>query len=179
MRLVISFFIFAQLLWAYNYNDILLEAQSRIYPKILLLEDGFVQRHQMAKKPVVLMVVHEREDGEVAKRVIQKIGEYYGGELANLPFLVKDATFDDIDGKEECDAYYLLKGKEENIKKMVSLARKKRVPVFVYDFEDLAFGATIALDIRRATVIYMNKRSLEWVPRFRQSLYTIVRFMDV
>ncbi len=177
MRLIVSLLILAHAVWAYNYNDILLNVQSRIYPKILLLEENFMQRHQ--NRPVVLTVVHEKEDDGIAAQVVQKINEIYGKKLGDLPFVVENITFDDIDTHHRSDAYYLLKGSEEDIKKAVQVARKQKVPVFVYDFDDLAYGGTIALTVRRTTVIYMNRKAMPWIPRFNQALYAIVRFIDV
>lgn len=163
--------------WGYTYNELLLDAQSRIYPKILMLQEGIGAKHK--NMPVVFTVVYEPEDEYAAERVVEKIEAYYDHGLGGIPFEAEMATFDELDPSLHSDAFYILKGSDEDMEKAVEFAMREKIPVFVYDFKDLKYGALFALTIEQSTVIYMNRVSLHKTGvLFTPSLYSIVRFVD-
>ncbi|MCF6201830.1 MAG: hypothetical protein L3J42_06900 [Hydrogenimonas sp.] len=177
MRVWALIFILFQTLWGYTYNELLLDAQSRIYPKLLMLEEKIVHKHD--KKPIVFTVVYEPEDRLVAERIVEKIENYYDHSLGGVGFEVDMATFDELDSLLHADALYLLKGDESSVKKAVEFANRNGVPIFVYDFKDLDEGALFALTIEQSTVIYLNRKALHRANvSFDSALYAIVRFID-
>ncbi len=177
MRLLAFVMIFFQTLWGYTYNELLLDAQSRIYPKLLMLEEGIAARH--SDKPVVFTVIYAPEDEFVADRIVEKIETYYDHSLGGVPFEADMATFGELDLELHSDAFYILKGDDEDIKKAVDYALRQRIPVFVYDYKDLKYGALFALTIEQSTVIYLNRAILHKAGvLFAPSLYSIVRFVD-
>ncbi len=177
MRYIALLLIFLQTVWGYTYNELLLDAQSRIYPKLLMLEEGIAARHD--KKPVVFTVLYAPEDEFVAERIVNKIEVYYDHSLGGVPFEAEMATFDELEFPFYSDAFYILKADEEDMKKAVDFALHKKIPVFVYDFKDLKYGALFALTIEQSTVIYLNRAVLHKAGvLFAPSLYSIVRFVD-
>ncbi|WP_456401932.1 hypothetical protein [Hydrogenimonas sp.] len=177
MRLFALILIFLQTVWGYTYNDLLLDAQSRIYPKLLMLEEGIAAKHD--KMPVIFTVVYAPEDEEVAARIVEKIENYYDHSLGGVAFEVDMATFDELGSSFHSDAFFLLKGDEELMKKAVEFAQREKIVVFVYDFSDLKYGALFALTIEQSTVIYLNRSALHRTGvLFAPSLYSIVRFVD-
>ncbi|WP_457592218.1 hypothetical protein [Hydrogenimonas sp.] len=177
MRFLALALIFLQSLWGYTYNELLIDAQSRIYPKLLMLEEGIAARHK--DKPVVFTVVYAPEDEFVAERIVEKIETYYDHSLGGIPFEADMATFDEVDLELHSDAFYILKGDVEDIRKTVEYALQKKITVFVYDYKDLKEGALFALTIEQTTVIYLNRAILQKAGvLFAPSLYSIVRFVD-
>ncbi len=177
MRYIALLLIFLQSVWGYTYNELLLDAQSRIYPKLLMLEEGIAARHD--NKPVVFTVLYEPEDEFTAERIVDKIEAYYDHSLGGIPFEAEMATFSELEPPFHSDAFYILKADEEDMKKAVDFARREKIPVFVYDFKDLKYGALFALTIEQSTVIYMNRVVLQKAGiLFAPSLYSIVRFVD-
>ncbi len=177
MRYIAVFLLFLQSLLGYTYNELLLDAQSRIYPKLLMLEEGIAARH--SDKPVIFTVLYSPEDEFVAERIVEKIEAYYDHLLGGVPFEADMATFDELDIGLHSDAFYILKGDEESIKKAVEYAMREKIPVFVYDYKDLKDGALFALTIEQSTVIYLNRSTLHKAGVvFTPALYSIVRFVD-
>ncbi len=177
MRFVALVLIFLQSMWGYTYNELLLDAQSRIYPKLLMLEEGIAARHD--KKPVIFTVVYAPEDEFVAERIVEKIETYYDHSLGGVAFEVDMATFEELGPSLHSDALFLLKGDEASMKKAVEYAQREKIIVFVYDFGDLKNGALFALTIEQSTVIYLNRSALHRTGvLFAPSLYSIVRFVD-
>lgn len=177
MRALAVVLIFIQALWGYTYNELLLDAQSRIYPKLLMLEEKIVKQHN--DKPIIFTVVHAPEDEEVALRIAEKIENYYDHSLGGVGFEVETATFEELNDNLHADAIYMLKGDEDSVKKAVEYANKMGIPLFVYDFQDLNEGALFALTIEQSTVIYMNRKALHRAGvSFDSALYSIVRFVD-
>ncbi len=177
MRYIAILLIFLQSLWGYAYNELLLDAQSRIYPKLLMLEENISSRHEIS--PIVFTVVYAPEDEFVAERVVQKIESYYDHSFSGIPFEVEMSAFDELELSRHKDAIYILKGDDDQMKRTIKLAMKEKIPVFVYDFKDLRFGALFALTIEQSTVIYLNRAALHKTGLlFAPSLYGIVRFVD-
>ncbi len=177
MRALALVLIFLQALWGYTYNELLLDAQSRIYPKLLMLKEDIVKSHR--DMSVVFAIVHAPEDEEVAIAIAKKIENYYDHSLGGVGFEIKTVTFEELNDSLHTDAVYLLKGDEDSVKKAVEYANKMGIPLFVYDFKDLDEGALFALTIEQSTVIYMNRKALHRAGvSFDSALYSIVRFVD-
>ncbi|BDY12107.1 hypothetical protein HCR_04190 [Hydrogenimonas cancrithermarum] len=167
-----------QTLWGYDYNDLLIDAQSRIYPKLLMLQEGLLHNKEK-EKPLVLTIVYMPEDEAVARKIVRKIEHYHDHRIGEYRFVVRMASYEALDRLDRTDALYLLKADDTSLKHAVEIGSSKKIPVFVYDFNDLESGALLALTIERSTVIYLNRDALKKGPRFSSTLYSIARFMDV
>jgi hypothetical protein len=165
-----------QTLWGYDYNDLLIDAQSRIYPKLLILQEGLFCSKE---KPLILTIVYMPEDEAVARKIVRKIERYHNHRIGEYRFVVEMVSYETLEYLDETDALYLLKADDTTLKRAVEIGNSKKIPVFVYDFNDLVSGALLALSIERSTVIYLNRNALKKGPRFSSALYSIVRFMDV
>jgi len=95
MRCIAILLIFWQSMWGYTYNELLLDAQSRIYPKLLMLEEGIAARHN--NEPVIFTVLYEPDDEFAAERIVDKIEAYYDHSLGGIPFQAEKAAFSELE----------------------------------------------------------------------------------
>jgi hypothetical protein len=177
MRLFLVILLSIETLFGYSYNDLLIDAQSRIYPKLIILQEGLSKQKQ--EKSITLQIVHMPEDEEIAHHIIQKIRTYHKDKIGSFHLEVQQVSFQALNRLIEVDALYLLKADEQYLKSAIAIGREKHIPIFVYDFNDLKYGALLALTIERSTVIYLNRSALSYSPRFNTVLYSIARFVNV
>jgi hypothetical protein len=167
------------MIWTLNaaYDPLLLDAQSRIYPKLLFLEENIVKAAE--KRSVKILIFYSPEDQEAARFMQRKIREYYDHEYRGHRFDVELISYEKwrIKSVEGTNAFILLKGAVDWMKSVIQIAQKLHIPTFVYDPNDLKLGAIFAIDIRQSTHILLNKEAwkrtgIAFVPQ----LYKIVSF---
>lgn len=162
-------------LWAYQYDALLLKAQAKIYPKLLMLEEKMTPAR---KKPVRLLIVARREEIDTARELAAAIRSIYHDRINGIPFRVEATTFEKLPNAGGFDGLYLLKTDPKALRRAIRLADAKGAPTFVYDYRDLDEGALIALVIKAAPLIYFNKTALgPKGPSFIDNFYTLVRFI--
>ncbi|RUM44555.1 MAG: hypothetical protein DSY46_05475 [Hydrogenimonas sp.] len=177
MRIFLVILLCLDVVFGYSYNDLLIDAQSRIYPKLIILQEGLTK--QKEGDSITLGVVHMAEDEEIAHQIVQKIEHYHGHQIGVFHLDVQTIPFTALNPSMKIDALYLLKADAEHLKSAVAIGREKHIPIFVYDLNDLKYGALLALTIERSTVIYLNRSALSYSPRFNTVLYSIARFVNV
>jgi len=163
-------------LFGFTYNQLQINAQASIFPKLLLLD-----KHPdtlLVDGKILFVIAYEPEDVLTASRLKAQMEQLYPGHIEGYPFEVKTVTFDRIDTSLNASALYVLHS-EKSLQTASNVARDKGIVSFVYDIADLDKGYLFALTLERRTVIYLNRAML---PRygitFADPLYQIVRFVD-
>lgn len=175
-RALLFYLLFSQLLFAYNYDDLLFKAQASIFPKIMLLDKKI--KNKLVQNKIIFTVVYDKEDYQTALHVKKYIDNKYKGHFDKYPYEVNLVDFAHLDIKTPASAFYVLKSSEANIKKVAKIAREKGAITFSYDIENLKEGLLFSLLIEKSTIIYMNKENLRNNVDFVSFLYQMVKFID-
>jgi hypothetical protein len=176
IRLFFIYFSFVQLLFAYNYDDLLLKAQSSIFPKIMLLDKKV--KNKLIENKVVYTIVYDNNDYETALHVKNYIDTVFKGHFNGYLYEINIVDFEHMSMNTKASAFYVLKSFKKNIEKVANIARQKGVITFSYDIENLKYGLLLSLIIQKSTVIYLNKENLTKDIDFVDFLFQMVKFID-
>ena len=163
--------------YAYEYDSLLIRAQASIFPKIILLDKGLVNK--VVDNTVVISVVYSAEDMGVAKQLKTNIDNQYKVKLDNKLLIVKLIDFDVFDESDNSTSYIILTSTDSNILSVTKHASLSNKIVFSYNYTDFTNNCLISLLMKEKTYIYLNKSSLhqygvDFVPLF----YKIVKVVQ-
>jgi len=161
---------------AFGYDDLLVDAQSSIVPKIALL-DKDIQKKLVGGK-LQILVVYDPDDAEWAREIVAKINANNGGVVGAYTTKAVSTEFSQL-SKNDASIMYILRSSNANIKKAVAVARQKGVISFVYDKADLANGAMLTMSIERSAIITLKRSAMrDSGIQFAESFYKIVRIVE-
>lgn len=159
--------------FAFGYDDLLLEAQSSVVAKIAMLDKGI--QGKLVGGKLVIAVVHDGDDVDVAKEVVARINAKKSGAMTVKAISVEFSQL----AKNDMSIMYILTSSAANIQKAVSISRQKGIASFVYDKNDLAHGAMLTLNIERSAIITLKRSALkDSGVSFVDSFYKIVRVVE-
>ena len=175
--LAIFFSIFVNLIYASSYNDLLLKAQSSIFPKILLLDKKL--ENKLVNNTLIYTIVYKNDDYNTALRVknmIMKDNKKYFGKY---PYKIDLVQFSKLSFKTEASSFYILDLSDEDVKKAAIIAKAKGIVSFAYNIDDLKDGLLFSLVMEKSIGLYLNKSNLSTKKiDFDDSLLQMVKFMD-
>ena len=155
MKKIILFLILCvSALFGFEYDNILLQTQATIYPKIILLDKKLP--HKLINNEIVYTIICETGDYQTALKVKKMINQTFHHYLGNYVYQVKIVKCTDFSTLKKTTAIYVL-SPCENIKEIATFAKKRGIISFAYDFNDLKKGLLISLNIEREIVFYLNK----------------------
>lgn len=167
-------FLLATTLFGYSYNDLLLKAQSTIFPKILLLDKKLGEK--LVDGKIVYAVACEDNDYHTAVKICDLVDSKYKNRLGSYELEVKVVKFSELSDKTKVTAVYALNS-GTGIEKISRLAESSGFMTFAYDIDNLKHGLLLSLMIEKSTIIYLSKQNLQsHKVDFVDSLYQIVRF---
>lgn len=176
MRTLILILMLSSLAFGFNYNNVLLNAQVSIFPRILLLDKEIEKK--LVDSKIVFTVVYENRDRDAALDIAKKIDESYKGMFDKYEYIVNLVKFSELTNDTRATAFYTLNS-SKSIEKVSNIAKEKGIIAFAYDTDNLKEGLLFSLMFEKSTVLYLNKESLLANKiDFVDSLYQIVRFMD-
>lgn len=177
IRLIFLYFIFTKLLFAYNYDDLLLQAQSSIFPKIMLLDKKV--KNKLVENKLIYTIVYDNNDYDTALHVKRYTDVILKKHSDTYPYEIHIVDFEHLDTATKASAFYVLKSSKKNIEKVARIAREKGVISFSYDIDNLKYGLLLSLIIEKSTVIYLNKENLDTQSiDFVDFLFQMVKFID-
>jgi len=177
IRVFLFFILFVQSLFGYNYDDLLLKAQSSIFPKIMLLDKKIQQK--LVENKIIYTIVYDGNDYQTALHVKNYIDNIFRGHFDKYPYVVNAVDFSQLDATTKASAFYVLKSSKQNIEKVADIARQKGIITFSYDINNLKYGLLFSLIIEKSTVIYLNKENLNANDiDFVDFLFQMVKFID-
>ena len=163
-------------LFAYSYNELLLKAQTSLFPKILLLDEHL--QNKLVDGKIVYLVVYEENDVFSAVKVTELLEESFKARLDEYDFEVRMLRFEEIDANVEATAIYALNS-ELHIGRLAEIAQEKGIVTFAYDIAYLKKGLLLSLMVEKSTVLYLARPYLaKYRIEFVDVLYQIVRFID-
>ena len=178
MRRVLVFLILINIsLFAYKYNDFLIKADAKIFPKIILLDK--YMKNKIVNGSIKIAILYEENDLNTAIVLKSAIFDTNRRKLENYKLEVdlvniKDFLNDDI----KYNAIFILKTSCENFEQIAKKISNTGIVSFVYDKNDLEKGFLFSIDIENKPIIYMNKKALNKNFDFIPELYQLVRLID-
>jgi hypothetical protein len=97
---------FANMLYGVEYNKLLLQAQSTIYPKVMLLDKQLP--HKLIEGKIVLAIVYDNGDYEAALYAKKSIEQKFHGTIGGYPYEVKIMQCPEFSRDAEVTAVYIL-----------------------------------------------------------------------
>ena len=175
-KVILLFFIFVNLAYGYNYDDLLLKAQASIFPKIMLLDKKI--ENKLIEGRIIYTIVYEKNDYNTALEITKFIDANYNGHFNGYAYKINLVEFSDLSSMTQASAIYILNS-DKDIKKVADIARKKGIIAFSYDVKNLKDGLLFSLMLEKSTVLYMNKENL-YIQKidFVDSLLRMVKFID-
>lgn len=175
-KLLLISFILTTSLFGYSYNDLLIKAQSSIFPKILLLDKKLDDK--LVDGKIVYTIVCEDNDYHTAEKLRDTMNERYQNRLGDYSFEVNIVPFSKLTAETRTTAVYALNS-DTGIDKVTRLAKTSGCMTFAYDIVNLQHGVLLSLMVEKSTVLYLNKKGLQsHNVDFVESLYQIVRFAN-
>lgn len=177
MKIFILFFlIFNVSAYAYSYNKMLIQAQSSVFPKILLLDEKLDEK--LVDNKVLFIIAYEEGDEETAIYIKELLLKRHKSHLHTHEFKIEIIEFSKISKDTKATAIYALNSKT-NIKKLSEICALKGIISFAYDMNNLKHGFMFSLIIEKNTALYLNKKNLNNnMITFVESFYEIVKFTD-
>jgi len=179
MRKIIFLILFICFVNAYEYNKLLLRTQSSLYPKLILMDQNLPSH--LSDKIIDFYILVTAIDRLYAIYIKKQLDRLYAKGLGGYGFHSKIVNFSTFlaDKESNVDAVYVLKAKEELLKKVAKKIEGKNIYSFTYEKEDLIWGFLFNASIEKKVVIYINKSVLmhhdfEFLPQ----LYQMSRFIE-
>ena len=177
IRVFLFFILFVQSLFGYNYDNILLKADSSIFPKIMLMDKKI--KNKFIDYKIIYTIVYDERDYETALHVKKDIENIFKDYIDKYPYEVDLVEFSHLSLNTKASAFYVLKSSTDNIKKAANIARKKGIISFSYDINNLKYGLLFSLIIEKTTLLYLNKEYLHTNSiDFVDFLLQTVKFID-
>ncbi len=161
---------------SFGYDELLLEAQSSVLPKIALL-DKDIQKKLIGGK-LQIVIACNAADIELAKETAQKIMTATGAKVGAFALNILAVEFSQL-SKADASMIYILNSNDVTIKKATQIASQKKIVSFVFDKANLKNGAMLSMSIERSAVITLSRSVMkESGVQFVDSFYKITRIVE-
>ncbi len=161
---------------SFGYDELLLEAQSSVLPKIALL-DKDIQKKLIGGK-LQIVIACDAVDMELAKETAQKIMTTTGAKAGAFGLNVLAIEFSQL-AKASASIIYILNSNDTNIKKATQIASQKKIVSFAFDKTNLKNGVMLSMSIERSAVITLSRSVMkESGVQFVDSFYKITRIVE-
>ncbi len=165
------------ILFGYEYDKLLLEAQANIFPKLILLDQDISQK--TIDNEIVFCILHHPSDKIKSMQIKKMMEDKFGNMLEDYKFRIVTKQFNKITKHDLATAYYILQGSSKSIKLVTAIAQKRKVPTFVYDPLYFKEGALLSLVVQNESIIYLNKKAHKlYGINFVDIFYQVVRFLN-
>ena len=131
-KIILLFFVFVNLAYGYNYDDVLLKAQASIFPKIMLLDKKLEDK--LVDGKIIYTIVYDKNDYKTALEIQNFIDTRYKGRFDKYVYKINLVKFSDLSSETQASAIYALNS-DKNIKKVAKFARKKGIVTFSYNID--------------------------------------------
>jgi hypothetical protein len=175
-KILLLSFLVAGTLLGYSYNNVVIKAQSSIFPKILLLDKKL--KDKLVDGKIVYTIICEPNDYHAAEILRDAMNAQYQNRLNGYVFEVNILLFSQFNKATRATAIYLLNS-DTGVDKVTELAKASDCITFAYDTVNLQHGVLLSLMVEKSTVLYLSKKSLHTHNvEFTESLYQIVRIFN-
>jgi len=175
-KIIFIYFLFLNIAFGYNYDDVLLKAQASIFPKVILLDKKIEDK--LIEDKIVYTIVYDKIDYLTALSIKNFINKNFQGQLDKYNYKIDLVEINDFSEETEASAIYVL-NLNEHIEKIAVIAREKGIISFSYGINNLKKGLMFSLVIEKSTVLYLKKENLYTQKiDFVDALLQMVRFVE-
>jgi len=175
-KIIFIYFLFLNIAFGYNYDDVLLKAQASIFPKVILLDKKIEDK--LIEDKIVYTIVYDKIDYLTALSIKNFINKNFQGQLDKYNYKIDLVEINDFSEETEASAIYVL-NLNEHIEKIAVIAREKGIISFSYGIKNLKKGLMFSLVIEKSTVLYLKKENLYTQKiDFVDALLQMVRFVE-
>jgi hypothetical protein len=176
-RLFLALSLFYASLFGYEYDKFLLNVQSNIFPKLILLDKDISKK--AVDNEITLCIVYHPSDHIKSMIIKDMIEKRFGTTLGRYRLMIELKEFDKVTKDDNVNAYYILQNSLKKVKKICDLAKKRKIPTFSYDPIYFKADVLLSLSIQNSSTIYLNKKvykqyDIDFIDIFYQS----VKFFD-
>ena len=173
------FLICANPVYPYEYDPLLLRAQSAIYPKIILLDKEI--NNKTVNNNIIIAILYQENDSEIADTIKSIIIDKNKGMLGTYNLKVKVINQNKINSQfnQNISAYIVLNGTKDTFKQITDHAIRKKRIVFSYNYKDFSKNALISVLMKEKTYVYLNKAALHaYGVKFSPLFYKIAKIIE-
>lgn len=175
-KILFLYLTLVNIVFAYNYDDVILKAQASIFPKIILLDKKIEDK--LIDGKIIYTVVYNKDDYLTALSIEKFIDKNFQGQLDKYDYKINLVEFENFSLKTEASAIYVL-NQSDQIENIATIAREKGIISFSYDINNLKKGLMFSLVIEKSTVLYLKKEILFTKKiEFVDALLQMVRFVE-
>lgn len=155
------------------YNSNILDLQSKVFPKIILLDNNFEDK--LVENSVVLTILYEEIDYDVVEILKDKIEKEYNS-LKDYNLEVNSLKYSEFDINNLSTAYIFLIGKEDKISEISKILTNKNRLSFAYNNSYLDLGVIFGLSITSKVDIFLNLEALKNSKiELQNSIFSVVK----
>lgn len=162
---------------AYDYDSLLLRAQSTIFPKIILLDKNI--KNKTISNNITIAIIHRKADKITANNIKSLIMQ--NPNIGDYKIKVVTVNDEDMGDKitKNLSAFMVLNAPKSTFKKITKYAIENKRIVFSYNHEDLSKNALISIIMKEKTYVYLNKSALHYYNiKFSPLFYKIVKVIE-
>jgi len=175
-KILFLYLTLVNIVFGFNYDDVVLKAQASIFPKIILLDKKIEDK--LIDGKIVYTIIYDKTDYLTALSIEEFINKNFDGHLDIYDYKINLVDFDSFSEKTEASAIYVLNLKE-HVERIALMAKIKGIISFSYDINNLRKGLMFSLVIEKSTVLYLEKENLYTKKiDFVDALLQMVRFID-
>ena len=149
---------FVSSIYAFNFNESLLNMHATLLPKIYLMDYDFQKKS--ANKTITIALLYERGEYKSAQFLEEQILKKYKKGIQSYKLNVKLVNYNDMKNLH-ANIYYLFPSTKKNALKAVQKASKEDAITFAYAKEDLKYGIMISLDVAKKTKPLLNLEAIK------------------
>ena len=172
-RVLTLLLILSAQIFAYSYDDTIIQIEAKLFPKIILLEENM---QDSKKSEIKIVILSSKLDENVASRFKSAIEKNYPNRLAGKKILVSVKTFSQAK-KDTSDALIILKHSEDELTQIALWANKNHIISFAYDPYYLEYGVLASIYIGKTTKPFLNSTIMkEYNFNFNAFLLQLCKF---
>lgn len=167
---------FVNLVFAYNYDDVLIKAQAAIFPKVILLDKKIEDK--LVDGKIIYTIVYDKTDYMTAEYIKIFIDKKFKDHLGVYSYEINLVDIEEFSMQTPSSAVYML-NLTKDVEKVANIANAKGVISFSYDINNLQKGLMFSLVIEKSTVLYLTKEKLHSKKvDFVDALLQMVKFVE-
>jgi len=144
-------------LLASHYSNTIIDIESKLFPKIALLEK---QIKEDKSKYITIFILSNETDYYIAQEFKEKLLFYYPNKISGKQLTVFIGTLNKIRSKKP-DAIIVLNHTPNKLKKIALWANTHKILSFSYDTYALEYGIVASIHIGRSIKPYFNSNSIK------------------
>lgn len=176
-KIILIYLFLTSLAFGYNYNELFLQAQASIFPKIILLDKKL--ENKLINGKIVYTIVYDKKDYLIALEIKELIDANYKGKFDKYAYKINLVEFSNVTNQTQITVFYVLNSSEKEIQRIANFAKEKGVISFSYDENNLKNGLLFSLVLEKSTTLYLNKKYLDTRKvDFVNSLLQMTKYVD-